>query len=375
MPAFLVSIALALPACTAAVPDGGGYAGGITGGDPSADLAQWNQESSSFDARRSMFLGPNVQELAAVGNQVFWYDTTNFDFRLARYDDTTQQKLAYGFSVGSGDTDNYRASSSLVVTADASSDPVVYHAYDAGKANAEVASITRMKPSGAQWDAYAVSGSTAYLVDTSTPGSTTLLKWTPGQGDPVPVTTLESAGADVGEFQDFDVSGNTMVFVESGRIWKLDLAANQATWLMNQTEVDGAVDFRSDGVMFSSATGIMFFDYQKGSLLDVTAAINANPFQINATYASASNVAQSDFSRWKNQVLYIGEGGLFAYDMAGDAITPILLSPISDSLRVDYRYPVALDDGTAFVTGLTSTDGATGADGPTYKLNLSTVLP
>ena len=41
---------------------------------------------------------------------------------------------------------------------------------------------------------------------------------------------------------------------------------------------------------------------------------------------------------------------------------------------VNYRYPVALDDGTAFVTGLTSTDGATGADGPTYKLNLNGVI-
>ncbi len=37
-------------------------------------------------------------------------------------------------------------------------------------------------------------------------------------------------------------------------------------------------------------------------------------------------------------------------------------------MRVDYRYPVALDNGTAFVTGLTSTDGAVGADGPTYKI-------
>ena len=61
-------------------------------------------------------------------------------------------------------------------------------------------------------------------------------------------------------------------------------------------------------------------------------------------------------------------------DMQNDAITPVLLSPISDSLRVDYRYPVALDDGTAFVTGLTSNDGATGADGPTYQIDLNGIL-
>jgi hypothetical protein len=188
------------------------------------------------------------------------------------------------------------------------------------------------------------------------------------------VTTLESAGCNVQEFQDFGVDGNTMVFIEGGRIWKMDIAANKATWLMNMTEVSGSVDFRSDGVMFVGGTDLMFFDYQKNALVDVSTAINNNSFQINPTYADAAKIAQTDFARWNKQVLYIGNQGLFAYDMANDVITPILLSPISDTLRVDYRYPVALDDGTAFVTGLTSTDGATGADGPTYKLDLNPIL-
>jgi len=362
-----------LSGCVNAGSPGGPTGGTTSGGDPAADLAQWNQESAQFDARRSMFLGTNVQELGAVGNKVFWYDTTNFDFTLASYDDQSKKQLAYTFSIGAGDSDNYRASANLIVTADPTADPVAYHAYATGAPDTEVGNMTMPAPPGAQWDAYAVSGSTVYLVDTTTPGATALWSWIPGQS-PTMVTTLESAGATVGEFLDFGVSGNTMVFVESGRIWKMDLAANKATWLMNQTEVSGTVDFRADGVMFSAATGLMFFDYQKNALVDVTAKINANPFQVNATYPTMSQVAQADFARWNQQVLYIGDGGLFAYDMANDKITPILLSPISDTLRVDYRYPVALDDGTAFVTGLTSTDGATGADGPTYKLDLNPIL-
>jgi hypothetical protein len=47
---------------------------------------------------------------------------------------------------------------------------------------------------------------------------------------------------------------------------------------------------------------------------------------------------------------------------------------VGGNLDVEYRYPAALDDGKAFVTGLTSTDGATGADGPTYEIDLSAVL-
>ncbi len=104
----------------------------------------------------------------------------------------------------------------------------------------------------------------------------------------------------------------------------------------------------------------------------MTEKINANSFQINATFASAAKYYQ-DFARWGNYVLYVGNSGLFAYDMVHDTITPILLSPDSDTLRVDYRYPVVLANGTAFVTGLTSTDGSVGADGPTYKLSFASL--
>jgi len=369
-----------LAACAPAPGTGSGGVGGEGGGvstgsgNPAADLAQWNQESAQLDARRSMFLGTDVQELTAVQNQLFWYDTTNFDFTLARYDDTSKGKLAYTFSIGAGDTDNYRASSTLVVTADPSADPVVYHAYDSSAVGTEVGSTTMPAPPGAQWDAYAVSGGTVYLVDTSTPGTTALLSWIPGQ-TPTMVTTLESAGATVGEFEDFDVSGNTMVFIESGSLWTLDLATNKATSLMNTVQVSGSVDFRSDGVMFATDTDVMYFDYATSALVDISTKINANPFQVNATYATAAQIGQTDFARWNQHVLYVSDGGLFAYDMAHDTITPILLAPISDTLLVTYRYPVALDDGTAFITGLTSTDGATGADGPTYELDLNTIFP
>jgi hypothetical protein len=52
----------------------------------------------------------------------------------------------------------------------------------------------------------------------------------------------------------------------------------------------------------------------------------------------------------------------------------VLLPPASGDVDVQYRYPVALANGELFVTGLTSTDGATGADGPTYVIDLATLL-
>src|SRR5206468_9867553 len=121
--------------------------------------------------------------------QLFWLDTTNCNPTLQRFDDPSGAKLAYGFSIGDANTYNYRASQSLVVTADPSSSPVVYTAYDANSANRALGTTTLDKPPGAQWDAYAVDGTTVYIVDTSVEGVTALLRWTPGS-QPSQVTTL-----------------------------------------------------------------------------------------------------------------------------------------------------------------------------------------
>ena len=93
------------------------------------DVDHWNQLSAELDGRRTEFLGKHVQELAAAGSTLYWLDTTNFDPRLMHYDGQT--KLAYGFSIGTGNSYNYRASASVVVTAEPGSDTVIYRAYDA----------------------------------------------------------------------------------------------------------------------------------------------------------------------------------------------------------------------------------------------------
>ncbi|HEY5943849.1 MAG TPA: hypothetical protein VIV40_00080 [Kofleriaceae bacterium] len=329
------------------------------------DVDHYNELSAQLDMRRTEFLGRDVQELAAAGSTLYWLDTTNLDPRLMHYDG--HDKLAYGFSIGDANHYNYRASASVVVTAEPGSDAAIYRAYDATVANRLLGETSIPKPVGAQWSAYAVDSTFVYIMD-----GTTLKRWQPGT-TPTVVTTLESAGVSAGEFWDFGVAGNTMVFIESGRVWSMDLVANKATWLMNMTEAGGSVDFRPDGVLFDTATGLAFYDYAQHTLIDMRAKIDANPFKINNTFASAAHYYQ-DFTRYKQWLIYIGQSGVFAYDMKADKITPLLLSPNRADLRVDYRYPVALDSGEMFVTGLTSTSGATGADGPTYKLGLSTFV-
>ena len=47
---------------------------------------------------------------------------------------------------------------------------------------------------------------------------------------------------------------------------------------------------------------------------------------------------------------------------------------VGGEVRIDYRYPVALDSGKLYVTGLESTSGAVGAEGPIYQVDLTSVL-
>jgi hypothetical protein len=343
------------------------------------DVDQWNQLVMTDDARRTQFLGNNDGALAPVGNQLFYQDLTNYNPALYRYDHASGTTIAYQFSIGGGDDANARASANFVVTADDSDDPVTFDAYDASSANTLVDSTQLPAPDGAKYDAYAVDGSTVYFIDQSTEGATTLLRWTPGSGQqPAAVTTLEQDGVDVGEFEDFDVSGNTLVFIESGRIWSMDLTSFKATWLMNMTQVSGDVDFESDGVMFDTQDGALwYFAYATNSLTNVSAKIDTHMFPLNQTFAGASQYdgdADTSFARWGNDVLYIGEQGLFAYDLVQDQVTAIVLSPDLADLRIDYRAPVVLDDGTLFVTGLTSNDGAEGADGPVYEIALPPIF-
>jgi len=363
------------------IPTSQGMGGDDDGSNNQAqmDVDQWNQLVTQDDARRMQFLGPDVGAFAPVGNQLFYQDQTNYSPKLLRYDHAAGATLAYQFSIGAGDDANARESASLIVTADDTTDPVTFDAYNANQANTLVDSTQLIAPEGAKWDAYAVDGSTVYFIDQSTQGMTTLLKWIPGSGQmPAAVTTLESDGVDVGEFEDFDVSGTTMVFDESGRLWSLDLTTQHATSLKNTIQAYGSVDFESDGVLFDDDNGgLHFFSYATSSLTDVAAKIDTHAFPLNSTFANASNYdsgADGGFARWNNDVIYIGEGGVFAYDLVADKVTAIVLSPDLADLRIDYRFPVALADGTLFVVGLTSNDGAEGADGPTYEIALPSIV-
>lgn len=367
-PALFLSATLALaPALTGCIFFGGNDnnngSGGTTGGDSTEqDIAQYESLQAQLEQHRQVWKH-GASELAGVQNRLFWLEFPGFDPSVHSYDATTGQEVDYTFSIGSGDAYNYRASEKLVVTAEPAGDEVILHAYAIDEANAPVGDLALPAPTdGTRWWAYAPDQGDVYYVTTTS--GTTLWKWTPGNATPTSLFNLEDTGAQIGELWDFGVDGNLAVFIESGRIWSLDIAAKKSTWLGNETEASSA-DWDATGVLFSTASGPFFYAYKSKMLVDVAAGIEGSGFSLNKTYASA-HLYNQDLTRRGSLVGYIGNAGFFTYDLSANMVRPILLNARDNS--VVYRYPVILDDGSMFVQGLESSSGATGADGPVYRV-------
>ena len=90
----------ALVACGPSVTTGQTQGGGGTPvvSNCAADTT-YTSLQASLDARKTQFLGPNVQNLVPINTRLYWYDTTNFAPVLNGYTDGGSI-LAYTFSVG-----------------------------------------------------------------------------------------------------------------------------------------------------------------------------------------------------------------------------------------------------------------------------------
>lgn len=381
-----VTAILFAAACTLQPADPPGAGGGLgaqagAGSSLADEDAALEKLDASLNARRSEVLKKSAMELEAIGNSIFFRTYPGIDpvFHRREADGTT---IDYGFSIGSGDFANDRVSDELVVTALRKGDQIEYRVYDAKAKNAERGVAKLPAPTDEQrWWAYAVAGTTVYMITTPTektgPGHT-IWTYQPG-GEPKKLFDLEDSGMDVGIFYDFGVEGDALVMIESGRLWRVDLKTKQAQFLKNQTEISGAVNFAKDGVAFEDAKGLKFFDYATSELRDLSAEIKASPYRITPSRASAhmfyDATTSNDFTRYQSWIVYTGSAGIFAYDLAAKRVAPVLLDVNEEGLRISYRYPVVTDDGTAYLVGLTSASGSVGADGPVYKTALEGLLP
>jgi hypothetical protein len=318
----------------------------------------------SLEERRKDALGKSASEATGIGNHLFWLEFPTFDPTLHSLDTTTGARVDYSFKIGDSNAWNYRATETMVVTAQTGFNGVDYKVYSVGQSGQLLGQFSTESPGGGvRWYAYAPDGDKVYIVRTDTNGNA-LLRWTVGAAAPEHVFFLEETGMSVGEFWDFGVEGDTAVMIESGRIWHVDLAAKKATWLENETE-STAAQWDDKGVFFLTAKGPFFHSYATSANRNLSAEIEASSYKLNDTYASIHFYSQGG-ARNGDDFAYIGRDGLFVFDLATKQARPALLNRRDNSIV--YRYPTLLENGKLFVQGLESSSGATGAGGKWYEV-------
>jgi hypothetical protein len=355
---------------------GGGNDDGDSGSpqqDLERDIEQFNELTETLDTHREEALSKSAMYPRAVGNHLFWLQFAGWAPTLHSHDHGSDTRTNYQFSVGEGDDFNFEASTSVVATAEPKGNEVVYRAYAANAADEVLGVLTLdAPPTEAKWWDYKVVGDSVFIVE-EIEDEHWLRRWDPATGGaPTDIVSLEGAsGAAVGEFWTFAIHGNTMIYVESGRIWKLDLNSKQASWVQNEQQVlAGAFD---DSIaIYDQSGGLVAFSFDTADVTNLSERI-VDGFELNETFSSAHHYNGNDFFLWRDQLVYTANSGVFAYGLQDGIVTPILLEPrpeVSGGDRITYRYPVVLDSGLLFVTGLTSSSGSVGADGPIYQVSL-----
>ena len=332
-------------------------------------IAQYDDLAAELDAGRTLAIDGPAQDYAEAGGLMAFVDASAGNPVLRAVDAAgaaTNLGIAPYWPGPQGsatDNINYFSSASIIASMN-TIDSV--RAYDAATGEELDELVVPAPPYGQKWWAYAVDGGDVYvmlIVD----GTFRLTRWTPGDPQTTEVLVLDDLVAPntIGEFTNFAVSGETLMFYESGRLWIASLDGSPARWTQNDEYV-GSVDFRAGEVVYSQGDRIFRYDRGADAREELTATIQ-DGFSLNETFVTIHHPAtDTAFVRHEERLYYVAQSGIFSFDLGSGAVEPALLDARDNS--VVYRTPSVLSDGTLFVKGLESESGAIGADGPTWSL-------
>lgn len=327
------------------------------------DIQHYEELAEELEEDREQFLGEAADELRAIGNRVFWLQFPQFAPDLYSWAPGEAEPRRYDFSIG-GDAYNYSASEQLVVTAEAQGQELVYRAYAVAESNALLGELTIDGPSDEQrWWAYAADGANVYIAVTGE--NTKILQWRPGS-EAQELLVLEDLGVEVGELWDIFAYRGRLLVIESGRLWLVDPGNQTASFMQNQQEVR-SVSINKNGVAYPADGGPRYLSFAGGPPIDVGQRIEDSGYELNQTFSSAHRYLSHPVL-FEEEILYVSQSGIFSLDIPTGEVQPLLLEPRDPDLRLVYRDPQVLEDGTVFLQGLASESGAIGADGPIYQL-------
>lgn len=349
-------------------------AGGKDGDAPTVedDVAEFDALAAELEADLAEITSGAAQDYAVAGSRLTWQDAGAGNPVLKSFDDETGDTLTYrqppywpGSPGSPSDNMNFVASTGVVASMN-TMDSV--RAWDPATGDDLGELVVPAPPYGQKWWAYGADGGDVYVAIIAG-GHLVLQRWTPGQAQARDVARLDEliAPNTMGEFTNFAVSGDTVIFAEGGRVWIASMSGGKADWIQNDQYV-GAVEFTSSEVTYTQGDHVYVYDRGTDSRIDLTDRIAA-AYTLNATYPEPHLPTGEALTRMGDVLVYQGTYGLFAFDVGTDEAWPVLLDHRDNS--VVWRYPTGMPKtGAFFAKGLESASGAIGADGPTWRGDL-----
>lgn len=304
---------------------------------------QYEDRRAELDEQRVEFLpgDSKVQFIRGSHDKVFWVDQLKpLDVTMLHsYNPATTQILDYAWSSDMLFDDSLQYGSQIIADCSFGS---VYEAYDA---NAPDRVIATTQNGSSQCS---VDGARVYFLQ-----GRDVFAWTPGAGEPTLAVNLDAAGVGGGSIGGFAVEGNTLVLVEGGDLWRVDLAARRGTWLMNEALVGGTVLFDELGVLHESGEQLHYTQFADLATFDVSAAIDDGGYHLSFKHPDVQELVTnpSELALHGRNLIYRGRHGIFLFGLDSRKVTDLLLDTSSEEFGAApvYHQPVVTSDGTLFV--------------------------
>lgn len=357
--------------------DGGGDDGGAT--DPTQDnIQQYEQLRLQLEQKRELALpSEGVDDVRALGPWLTWLDLyQGFSGVLHARRYPGGDEVVSEVPIGDEKTPpNYEIGDQLAMTGLTVGGDAQYTVIrlDTG---AVLDQVTMKKPAAAKYDAYGVFAEQAYIVVEDE--GRAIYEWTPGTDSPQVIASFGDTdfGAWIGFVVAEDQAGTRrLVGVGTAGTYSMDLATQQVTRVpMPHQLLEGAIN--EYGVAAFEDQEMWWYDWGASEARAIHDELAASSYVLNSTYATAHLVgfgtASQDIAVDGTTLYYRSNSGVYAYDVASKTVTPVLLDDrgyAGDGKLVTYTGLVN-GDGALFMIGLTSTSGATGSDGPIYRVGL-----
>ncbi len=277
------------------------------------------QDELLASATKIVELGSSAVTLQTSPGRLWYARFVDWDPDLFNLDVASGAITGCGKIAGSGDAPNFRGSDRYSAVAVGTEGDI--ELYDASTC-VLVATVDLPPPtSGLRWWASALDGETLYAV-VEEADAHQVLRWR--EGTLTPLGTLEEAGYQVSEFWDFGVEGDTMFYIESGRLYELDLTAWSSVWVDHGTQISGPVSWDATHVLFVASDGAFVWDRSTLVTMDLGATVNALP-DLNSTYTDLEDF-NGGFATLADGVVHYESGrGIMSYDLATQSLTPRVL--------------------------------------------------